>query len=379
MESSTHAAQWSDAQARYYAELRRCDHHPPRQKWRAEDQRGADVRRRRPHRARRNETKHFKLIGTTGTGKSTAIRELLAGDLERGDRAVIADPDGSYCDAFYDPTRVDVILNPCDRRAARWDLFAEVQETYDADQLARSLVPDTEGTEKSWRNYARIFLTSLVRQLHRVKHNDPAELYQLISTTPADDLRDLLADTPAGPYLAQDNGKFFAAVRAVANTHLSALEVIASQTSGAALSVRRWVNTPPGHAGVLCLPYHANQIATLRSLISTWMRLAIFETMTHLNGVGHRPHPNGVGKDPNPNGVGKDEDGVGARTTQRLWFVVDELDAIGQIDGLKDALARLRKFGGRCVLGFQSMRFTVKGFHHPSREVHIIKFHLLIP
>src|SRR6266702_6809684 len=40
---------------------------------------------------------------------------------------------------------------------------------------------------------------------------------------------------------------------------------------------------------------------------------------------------------------------------QRLWFVVDELDALGQIDGLKDALARLRKFGGRCVLGLQSI------------------------
>src|SRR6185312_16070378 len=34
---------------------------------------------------------------------------------------------------------------------------------------------------------------------------------------------------------------------------------------------------------------------------------------------------------------------------------VDELDALGQIDGLKDALARLRKFGGRCLLGFQSV------------------------
>jgi type IV secretory pathway TraG/TraD family ATPase VirD4 len=40
---------------------------------------------------------------------------------------------------------------------------------------------------------------------------------------------------------------------------------------------------------------------------------------------------------------------------QPLWFVVDELDALGAIDGLKDALARLRKFGGRCVLGFQSL------------------------
>ena len=40
------------------------------------------------------ETKHFKLIGTTGTGKSTAIAELIGGALGRGDRAVIADPDG---------------------------------------------------------------------------------------------------------------------------------------------------------------------------------------------------------------------------------------------------------------------------------------------
>jgi hypothetical protein len=76
---------------------------------------------------------------------------------------------------------------------------------------------------------------------------------------------------------------------------------------------------------VLFLPYRANEIATLRSLISTWMRLAIFETMSQPEG------------------------------DQRLWFVIDELDALGAIDSLKDALARLRKFGGRCVLGFQSI------------------------
>jgi type IV secretory pathway TraG/TraD family ATPase VirD4 len=76
----------------------------------------------------------------------------------------------------------------------------------------------------------------------------------------------------------------------------------------------------------LFIPYKAAQIAALRSMIATWMRLAIFEAMNQA----------------------EDRD-------QRLWFVVDELDALGAIDGLKDALARLRKFGGRCVLGFQSI------------------------
>jgi len=290
-----------------------------------------------------DETKHFKMIGTTGTGKSTAIRELLTGALERGDRAVIADPDGSYVNAFYDPSRGDIILNPFDPEAARWDLFGEMTTLHDADQLARSLIADTEGAESSWRNYARVFLTSLLRQLHRVKHDDVGELYRLISTTPVEDLRDLLGDTPAGPYLAQDNGRFFGAVRAVANTHLSALEHIANQTSGASLSVRSWVRAGQG---VLFLPYRANEIAALRSIVSTWMRLAIYETMSSSPPSGE--------------------------VDQRLWFAIDELDALGPIDGLKDALARLRKFGGRCIIGLQSIA-QVSGSYGRSEAQTIVE------
>jgi type IV secretory pathway TraG/TraD family ATPase VirD4 len=285
-----------------------------------------------------DETKHFKLIGTTGTGKSTAIRELLGPALERGDRAVIADPDGSYLTRFYNTRRGDVILNPFNERAARWDLFAEMATLYDADQLARSLIADAEGSEGPWRNYARVFLASVLRQLHRVKHHDVGELYQLLSLTPVDDLRELLADTPAASYLSQDNGRFFGAVRAVANTHLGALEHIARQTATQDLSVRNWIKRGRGTQGVLFLPYHANEIAGLRSVISTWMRLAIFEAMSQPEG------------------------------DQRLWFVVDELDALGQIDGLKDALARLRKFGGRCVLGLQSIAQVSGTYGHAEAQ-----------
>ena len=47
-----------------------------------------------------DETKRFKMMGTTGTGKSTAIRKLLRGALTRGDRAVIADPDAGIRRGF---------------------------------------------------------------------------------------------------------------------------------------------------------------------------------------------------------------------------------------------------------------------------------------
>jgi hypothetical protein len=379
-----------------------------------------------------DETKHFKILGTTGTGKSTAIREVLRTALERGDRAVIADPDGAYLQHFYDPRRGDEILNPFDPRSVQWDLFAELRAPYDIDQLARALIadsPDASGHE--WRAYARTFLSSLLRSAHTSPPRLPgaapgcagaspknrasfassissatspnlpalpksarsltggagafpksdssdtglfsapssptpalaapgldlAELWRRIAIAPAEELRSLVAGTPAQAFLAPENAKMFGSIRSVATSTLAALEHIAAQRS-APFSIRNWVrplhplragtsgneaadtspsssplNICPGAAGsgempaagVLFLPYTAGEIASLRSMVATWLRLAIFEAMS------------------------------GPEGDRRLWFAIDELDALGAIDGLKDALARLRKFGGRCVLGFQSI------------------------
>jgi type IV secretory pathway TraG/TraD family ATPase VirD4 len=274
-----------------------------------------------------DETKHFKLIGTTGTGKSTAIRELLTGVLARGDRIIVADPDASYLNRFYDAKAGDVILNPFDTRSKRWDLFGEIDQAYDVEQLARSLIPDHDGADKTWRAYARTFLTAIIRQLWELgakdkPYRDVNELYRLISTAETEELKILVKNTPAQPFLESGNERMFGSIRSVASANVSALEHIAEQSSPG-LSVRQWVRG--GRGRVLYLPYSAIQISALKSMISAWMRLAIFEAMN------------------------------GGERDQRLWFIIDELDAIGTIDGLKDALARLRKFGGRCVLGFQSI------------------------
>jgi type IV secretory pathway TraG/TraD family ATPase VirD4 len=59
---------------------------------------------------------------------------------------------------------------------------------------------------------------------------------------------------------------------------------------------------------------------------------------------------------------------TGGEGDQRLWFIVDELDALGPIDGSKDALARLRRFGGRCVLGFQSIAQVSSTYGHGEAQ-----------
>jgi type IV secretory pathway TraG/TraD family ATPase VirD4 len=72
------------------------------------------------------------------------------------------------------------------------------------------------------------------------------------------------------------------------------------------------------------------------------MRLAIFEAMSQAQGEDNRD--------------------------QKLWFIIEELDALGAIDGLKDALVRLRKFGGRCVLGFQSIAQVSGTYGHAEAQ-----------
>ena len=144
----------------------------------------------------------------------------------------------------------------------------------------------------------------------------------------------LVAGTPAQPFLEGGNERMFGSIRSVTGASLTALDYLATQT-GPPIAVRDWVRQG---RGVLFLPYQANEIAALRSIISAWLRLAIFQAMS------------------------------GGEGDQRLWFIVDELDALGPIDGLKDALARLRKFGGRCVLGFQSIAQVSSTYGHGEAQ-----------
>jgi type IV secretory pathway TraG/TraD family ATPase VirD4 len=277
-----------------------------------------------------DETKHFKFMGTTGSGKSTVMRELLAGALNRGDRAVIADPDGAFLSRFYNRARGDVILNPFDSRSAKWDLFSELKNPYDIDQMARAFIPDRGNADPTWTGYGRTFFSAIVKQARALNVGDAGELYRLLTAAKREELQILVEGTPAAPFLEEGNEKFFGSVRSTTADAIKCLEYICAQR-GSAFSVREWIKEG---RGVLFLPYQADQIAALRSIISTWMRLAIFQTLS----------------------LGEGD--------WRLWFAVDELDALGAIDGLSDALPRLRKYGGRCAIGFQSISQVSTTYGH---------------
>ncbi len=272
-----------------------------------------------------DEVKHFKIIGQTGTGKSTIIREMIDAALESGDRVVCADPDGGYLSTFYNPARGDVILNPFDARSARWSVLEELDELPDVQMLAESLVPmrSPGAKDDEWRGYARTFIAALLMRC-RQEGGTAQDFYDLAVSSPVEDLATLLDGTPAAPFLSGPNARMFGSIRAVTSSALSSLQYANAARAGESFSVRRFISEGDG---CLWLPYQATQIASLRDLISAWMRISMIETMN---------------QEPD-------------HADQRIWFIIDELDAIGSIAGLKDSTVRIRKFDGRVVIGFQSI------------------------
>ncbi|WP_254602951.1 type IV secretion system DNA-binding domain-containing protein [Sphingomonas bacterium] len=267
-----------------------------------------------------DETMHVAAIGATGSGKSTALRALIADASRRGDRQVVADPDGSALSVFHQPG--DIILNPYDARCARWDLLSEIEQVGDFAMVAQSLLPHLgHGDHDQWISYGQQFLASAMESWVVNAMGSSAEFVMALGSANKAQLKALCQGTPAARYFEEGGERMLASILGTVTPAVASLRSFAVQT-GPAFSVRRWVRNG---SGSLWMPYAANQIAALRGLISCWMNLAIMETLS-----------------------------LAPSTERRIWFHVDELDALGRIEGLKDAQARLRKFGGRVAIGFQS-------------------------
>src|SRR4029077_11420239 len=169
-----------------------------------------------------------------------------------------------------------VILNPFEAQSVKWDPFAEIREPWDIEQLASGLIPTSEDASgRQWRGYARSFVSAVTRACFESGARDPGELWRLLTVATSAELRPLVAGSPAQPFLDPENARMFGSIRSVAASAAAALEYVRAQRARG-FSVRDWV---AGGRGVLFMPYAAPQIAALRTIIATWMRLAIFEAM----------------------------------------------------------------------------------------------------
>ena len=108
-------------------------------------------------------------------------------------------------------------------------LFSEIRNEHDIEQLARSLIPDHDGQDRSWRGYARTFFTAVVRQARDAGVRDMEELFRLLVVADDGEFRGLVRGTAAQPFLEEHNSRMFDSIRSVTTSAVGALEHMGRQ------------------------------------------------------------------------------------------------------------------------------------------------------
>ena len=270
---------------------------------------------------RRAETQHTIVSGTTGSGKTVLISDLVAQIRARGERCILYDKMGTYTRSFFDPAK-DVLMNPLDARAPRWSPFFEARTPRDFDMMAAALIPQQRDTvDPFWVTAARQLFSNGAGVLWTQKVTENRRLVEDLLKTELSELAEAMEGTVAQSIVSPDNPKTALSVRAMLTAHLGALEFLPD--TGEPFSIRDWVGRED-EKGFLFLTSRGDQHASLRGLISTWLEIAVNALLS------------------------LQQDGA-----RRIWIVLDELPTLHQVPSLQPGLAESRQFGGCFVLGIQ--------------------------
>jgi hypothetical protein len=256
-------------------------------------------------------------LGDTGSGKSTAIRQLLRQVQERGESAIVYDPAMDFVGEFYDPKRGDLILNPLDARCPYWNLAAELMREETATTIAAAFLPDTEYEREFFTDGPRRILAHLLKRKPQPRDilewmAAPGMMAAMVKGTPLAALLD-----PAAP---PQRAGVIASMNMVADSLESLPEYDDAQ--GKTFSTAEWYTE---RKRWVFLTSSADYREKLLPLHSVWLDLFILRMMGHCEDYDAKP----------------------------VWFVLDELASLNKLPQLHTAVTESRKYGTPVVLGLQ--------------------------
>ena len=268
----------------------------------------------------RLEQSHAMIVGTTGTGKTVAMRDLLSQARARGDRAVVFDLTGAFIEAFYDPTR-DVILNPTDARCPQWSIFDDCPDEATLTSAAEALVPLESGASDSfWVLAARTLFIEMCLKLRDKGLATNAALGSELMTASLAHIHEFVVGTVAGPLTSPDAPRMAQSIHSILTTNGKAL--MALPTSGPSFSIRDWIGGSGKPGSFLFVSSRYAEMAVTSHLLTLWMDTAMMALMS------------------------------GQRTRElQVWFLFDELGALHRMPALEKGLQTARNYGGAIVAG----------------------------
>lgn len=267
------------------------------------------------------ETLHILLNGSTGSGKSVTLREMVECAINRGDRLIIVDPNADMFSKFA--KKGDVLLNPFDQRTKGWSIFNEIRANFDYRNFCGSIVPKSaDHSSEEWNGFARVMLESVMKTLKTNSTETPtmAEVAHLATVEEVGKLKKALAGTDAESMFVDGSDRALGSARFVLSSRLP----IFKEMPQGDFSIRDFLENENG--GNIYITWKESQKEALKPLISAWIDVICSSVLS-------LPESN----------------------KRKIWLFLDELASLDNIKSLEDALTKGRKNGLRVVAGVQSV------------------------
>ncbi|ESZ88720.1 MAG: type IV secretory protein VirD4 [Blastomonas sp. CACIA14H2] len=279
----------------------------------------------------RIETRHFAFLGTTGSGKTTVLRQMLDGIEARGEAALVYDTSGEFIAHYYNPARGDIILNPFDARCAFWSPFDEISHPADADRIARQLVSETGSQDDDvWLETSRILVANMMRSLWAEKKGSLEALLDALQVKSKEQLKAWLGHTSSARTFADDADRATGSVLFMLAKAANLIQFLkVEQEGGPRFAFRDFIvglDRIEGAKPWIFVPRKEDYFEAAKPLMACWLECAASAVL---------------GLSPSPE--------------RRIWFVLDELADLPRVENLARLLPEGRKFGAAIVLTFQAL------------------------
>ena len=280
---------------------------------------------------RRIETRHFAFLGTTGSGKTTALRQMLDGIERRGEAALVYDTSGEFIAHYYNPARGDIILNPFDARCAFWTPFDEIAHPADADRIARQLVSETSSQDDDvWLETSRILVANMIRSLWAEDNRSLEALLEALQVKDKEQLKEWLGHTSSARTFANDADRATGSVLFMLAKAANLIQFLKVEDEGEErFAFRDFIaklDKCEGAKPWIFVPRKEDYFEASKPLMACWLECAASAVL---------------GLSPSPD--------------RRIWFVLDELADLPRVENLARLLPEGRKFGAAIVLTFQAL------------------------
>jgi type IV conjugative transfer system coupling protein TraD len=289
------------------------------------------------------ETRHFLVTGSTGSGKTNLMHQLLPQIEAKKQPAMIIDQTGEMIARYYNPKRGDIIFNPFDDRGKAWDFFGDCSTSEELERFSKILFSFNRKRSKShsdpfWEQSAEYVFNACVEYLVKNDKANLGSLKRMAIDSNLKDLQGLLKGTPAERYLTDDGKGVASSVLSMLATNAKPISHLPdiNDTKVGKFSLKEYFqNIKQGSSSWLFLSTKPSSRELTLPLVACLSELALTQLMD-----------------------------IGIDKTRRVWCIFDELASLGNLPALPPLMSEGRKYGACVIAALQSLNQLYDNYGH---------------